>query len=94
MEIWAIRSVSSFLQLSERARDLTIFNLAIDSKRAHMQSDQAASLRRLPWASGRHPPPHTQTLVQHRREHCVAVAAALALLDAQRHAVTVDVGDL
>src|ERR1700692_4272033 len=41
-----------------------------------------------------HAPPDTQALEQHRREHRVAVAAALALLDAQRHALAVDVADL
>src|ERR1700687_1772756 len=41
-----------------------------------------------------HAPPDTQALEQDRREHRVAVAAALALLDAQRHALAVDVADL
>lgn len=41
-----------------------------------------------------HPSPGTQLLEQHRREHGVAILAALALLDAQRHALAVDVADL
>ena len=39
-------------------------------------------------------PPRAQPLQQHRREHGVAILAALALLDAQRHALAVDVADL
>ena len=39
-------------------------------------------------------PPGAQPLQQHRAEHGVAVLASLALLDAQRHALAVDVGDL
>ena len=42
----------------------------------------------------RHPPPGAQALEQHRREHGVAILATLALLDAQRHAPTVDVAHL
>ena len=42
----------------------------------------------------RHSPPGAQALEQHRREHGVAILATLALLDAQRHALTVDVTDL
>src|ERR1700680_2865178 len=41
-----------------------------------------------------HPPPDAQALEQDRREHRVAVAAALALLDAQGHALAVNVADL
>src|ERR1700738_1277193 len=41
-----------------------------------------------------HAPPDAQALEQDRRKHCVAVAAALALLDAQGHALAVDVADL
>ena len=39
-------------------------------------------------------PPLTQKREQVRREHGVAIAPALATLDAQQHALTVDVGDL
>jgi hypothetical protein len=39
-------------------------------------------------------PPGAQPLQQQRREHRVAILAALARLDAQRHALAVDVGDL
>ncbi len=39
-------------------------------------------------------PPDTQAFEQHRREHCIAVLAALALLDTQRHALAVDVCEL
>ena len=39
-------------------------------------------------------PPGAQALEQHRREHGVAILATLALLDAQRHAPTVDVAHL
>ena len=42
----------------------------------------------------RHSPPGAQALEQHRREHGVTVLAPLALLDAQDHALTVDVADL
>jgi hypothetical protein len=41
-----------------------------------------------------HAPPDAQTLEQDRRKHRVAVSAALALFDAQRHALAVDVADL
>src|ERR1700692_3050222 len=41
-----------------------------------------------------HAPPDTQALEQDRREDRGAGAAALALLDAQRHALAVDVADL
>jgi hypothetical protein len=37
------------------------------------------------------PPPGTKPLEQHRREHGVAILAALALFDAQDHALAVDV---
>ena len=40
------------------------------------------------------PPPGAQPLEQHRREHGVAILVALALLDAQGHALAVDVTDL
>ena len=40
------------------------------------------------------PPPCAQPLQQHGAEHGVAVLAALALLHAQGHALTVDVADL
>lgn len=39
-------------------------------------------------------PPRPKTLQQQRREHGVAVLASLALFDAQRHALAVDVADL
>src|SRR5688572_9965530 len=42
----------------------------------------------------RHTPPRTKTLQQQRREHGVTVLAPLALFDAQRHALAVDVADL
>jgi hypothetical protein len=35
-----------------------------------------------------------QRFEQHRREHAVAILAPLALFDAQRHALAVDVPDL
>ena len=41
-----------------------------------------------------HAPPGTQPLEQHRREHGVAILAALALLNTQRHAFAVNVADL
>ena len=40
------------------------------------------------------PPPGTQQFEQMRRQHHVAVFAAFALLDANDHALAVDVGDL
>src|SRR6185369_18044900 len=39
-------------------------------------------------------PPRAKTLQQQWREHRVAILAALALFDAQRHALAVDVADL
>ncbi len=39
-------------------------------------------------------PPGTQPLEQYWREHGVAVFAAFALFDAQRHALTVDIANL
>ena len=41
-----------------------------------------------------HAPPRAQAFEQHRREHGVAVLAALALLHTQGHAFAVDVADL
>ena len=41
-----------------------------------------------------HAPPRTQPLQQDRRQHGVAVLAALALLHAQRHALAVHITDL
>ena len=40
------------------------------------------------------PPPGAQQLEQLRREHRVAILAAFALLDADHHALAVDVADL
>ena len=45
-----------------------------------------------PWA--RHPPPIAQQLQQLRREHDKAILLPFALLDAQQHALVIDVGDL
>ena len=42
----------------------------------------------------RHPPPGTQPLQQHRREHGVAVLRAFALFDAKRHEFTINIPDL
>jgi hypothetical protein len=42
----------------------------------------------------RHAVPGAQPLEHQGAEHGVAILAALALLDAQRHALTVDVADL
>src|SRR5277367_3030638 len=39
-------------------------------------------------------PPVAQKLQQHRRQHRVSILAAFALLDAQQHALAVDVGHL
>ena len=55
--------------------------------------EQPAAVEHLALGTG-HPPPRAQPLEQHRREHGVAILAALALLDAQRHALAVDVADL
>lgn len=41
-----------------------------------------------------HSPPHPQALQQDRWEHGVTVLAAFTLLHAQRHALTVNIGDL
>jgi hypothetical protein len=41
-----------------------------------------------------HAPPHEQALEHDWREHRIAILAALALLDAQRHALAVDIADL
>ena len=54
---------------------------------------QPAAVEHLALGTG-HAPPDAQALEQHRREHRVAILAALALLDAQRHALAVDVADL
>ena len=54
---------------------------------------QPAALEHLALSSG-HSPPGAQPLQQHGREHGVAVLRALALFDAQRHALAVDVTDL
>jgi len=45
-----------------------------------------------PWA--RHPPPVAQQLKQLRREHDIAILVTLALLDAQRHPLAVNVEHL
>ena len=50
--------------------------------------------REQPALRPRRPPPGAQQLEQLRRQHDVAVLAALALLDADHHALAVDVGDL
>lgn len=42
----------------------------------------------------RRPPPVAQPFQQLRREHDIAVALALALFDAQGHALAVDIGNL
>src|SRR3982074_2810408 len=42
----------------------------------------------------RHAPPDTQAFKQHRREHGVTILAALALFNAQGHALAVDIADL
>jgi hypothetical protein len=39
-------------------------------------------------------PPHAQALERYRREHRVAIIAALASLHAKRHALAVDIGAL
>ncbi len=39
-------------------------------------------------------PPGAQALEQHRRKHGVAILVALALLNAQDHALAVDIADL
>ena len=54
---------------------------------------QPATIEHLALGAG-HSPPHPQPLQQHRREHGIAILAALALLDAQGHALAVDVTDL
>jgi len=52
--------------------------------------EQPATIEYLALSMGS-PPPVAQALEQHRREHGVAILAALALFDAQRHALAVDV---
>ena len=39
-------------------------------------------------------PPLAQDIEQHRRQHCEAILAPLALLDAEQHARAIDIGDL
>ncbi len=58
-----------------------------------LPGEQPAAVEHLALRMG-HAPPGAQALQQHRREHGVAILAALALLDAQRHALAVDVADL
>ena len=55
--------------------------------------EQPAAVEHLALGSG-DPPPSAQALEHHRGEHGVAILAALALLDPQRHARTIDVTDL
>jgi hypothetical protein len=55
--------------------------------------EQPAAVEHLPLRPG-HPPPGAQPLEQQRRQHGIAILAPLALLDAQRHPLAVDVGDL
>ena len=54
---------------------------------------QPAAVEHLALRPG-HPPPGAQALEQQRRQHGVAILAPLALLDAQGHALTVDIADL
>jgi adenylosuccinate lyase len=54
---------------------------------------QPAARQHLALALG-HPPPTTQTFEHQRREHRVAILLPLAALDAQRHALAVDVTHL
>ena len=55
--------------------------------------EQPSAVEHLALGTG-YSPPRTQPLEHHRREHGVAIFAALALLDTQRHARAIDVSDL
>ena len=46
------------------------------------------------WPGNSHPPPDPQAFEQYRGEHRVAILLSLTLLDAQGHALAVDVADL
>ena len=65
---------------------------AVELARRHRLDRVAA--RKQPALRPRRLPPGAQQLEQLRRQHDVAVLAALALLDADHHALAVDVGDL
>src|ERR1039458_9093585 len=54
--------------------------------------EQPAAIEHLALGTG-DPPPGPQALEHHRGEHGVAILAALALLDPQRHARAIDVTD-
>jgi hypothetical protein len=58
-----------------------------------MPGEQPAARQHLALGMG-YSPPGAQPLQQQGTEHGVAVLAALALLDAQRHALAVDIADL
>jgi len=58
-----------------------------------LPGEQPAPVEHLALGAG-NPPPGTQVLEQHRAEHGVAILAALALFDAQRHAGAVDIAHL
>jgi hypothetical protein len=71
---------------------------AVELPGAHRVNDvltgeQPAAVEHLALGTG-HAPPSAQPLEQHRREHGIAIPAPLALLDAQGHALAVDVTDL
>src|ERR1700720_2246168 len=65
---------------------------AIELARGHRLGRIAA--RKQPALRPHRLPPDPQQIEQARREHDVTVLAALALLDADDHALAVDVGDL
>ena len=92
------RSVCIETRLSMRAASRGLMHGAVELPRA--QGVHRVQTREQP-AAGEHlalgtgdAPPGAQPLEQHRREHGVAILAALALLDAQRHALAIDVADL